>query len=361
MLIRKVKNRSKKKVLLILLGVILLMILMVGLIFRNEILTLASLNKISDRPVYEMTYYGGYSFDKYLQTGSKTQEEFENFLRKNLAQGISSIFKIGENSPACSSFIATTPDGDVIFARNLDTTVAIPCLIKTNPKTGYKSYGMVNLALTNGRAYLEATSNGTNTYDLNLESKFLALTAPYLVTDGVNEKGLSVARHTLIGSRAPIDDDKITLSEMTIPKLLLDKAGTVEEALEILDQYNIALNNPYPSHFMIVDAEGNSAVVEFLYGQKHVIHKEGDYQILANFRLYNNPNLHGFGSDRYLAYEEVLSESNGIITTEDALKLLQENTIPGQEHWSVVYNLTQKTVTLTIFDDYETTYTYEIK
>lgn len=194
-----------------------------------------------------------------------------------------------------------------------------------------------------------------------LGKEILTLAAPYFVIDGMNEKGFAVAAHTLRGSVAPIDENKDTIYEATLPRMLLDKAGTVEEALELLNQYNVALAYPSSSHFMIADAEGNSAVIEYVHREMQVIHKEGDYQIVTNFRLYNNESLNGFGSDRYLGYEEVLSESEGIITTEEALKLLQENTIPGHEQWSVVYNLTQKTMSLVIYDDYESVYTYKIK
>jgi len=46
--------------------------------FYNEIITISSIKEINDIPVYEMNYRGEYAFDKYLTTGSKSYNEYND-------------------------------------------------------------------------------------------------------------------------------------------------------------------------------------------------------------------------------------------------------------------------------------------
>ena len=64
---------------------------------------------------------------------------------------------------------------------------------------------------------------------------------------------------------------------------------------------------------------------------------------------------------RYKSLDDALSKSKGQLTINEALELLKENTVEGQAQWSVVYNLTAKTMTLTFADDYEKVYFFELK
>ncbi|TCT17157.1 linear amide C-N hydrolase (choloylglycine hydrolase family) [Natranaerovirga pectinivora] len=350
------KKKVFKRTIITTVSLILVIVLLIGVLFHNEIATIASIKKINDRPVYEMTYYGDYAFDKFLETGASSAEELELFLRKSLARGIMSI-GIKENPDrGCSAFIAKTPEGDVIFARNLDYSYTVPMILETKAKSSYRSLSIANILHTENAEWINDKYEFKMTPTLRLKS----LALPYLIFDGMNEHGLAVAVFALIGSKSTIEENKTTLYDTTVIRLMLDKAKNVEEAINLISQYNVAFIPKSEVHFMFADADGNSAIVEYIRGEEVVIPKEGDYQIISNFRIHENRSLQGFGSDRYLAYDAVLSESGGIITTEDALKLLQENTIPGDEQWSVVYNLTQKTVSLTIYDDYDTLYFYEL-
>ncbi|TCT14254.1 linear amide C-N hydrolase (choloylglycine hydrolase family) [Natranaerovirga pectinivora] len=319
-------------------------------LFRNELRTIASIRKISDRPIYEMTYYGDYAFDKYLETGAKTPEELLDFGRKNLAYGLFDVWTNGFDTRGCAAFIAQTPDGDVIMGRNFDYYPTMPAVLRTNSKTGHKSLSILSYAFF-------GWDNKTD--DSKLKSKLMTLAAPYVIVDGINEKGLAVACLTLASSRAPVDEDKVSLFDSTILRLMLDKVGTVDEAIDLIQQYNVSLYNRSPSHYFFADATGHSAVVEFLYGEMKVTYKQGDYQIVTNFRIDSHPNPRNACS-RYRGIDDFLLESKGIITVDEALNLLQEQAVPGLEEWSVVYNLTQKTMSLTVYEDYDTVYYYEL-
>ncbi|TCT15428.1 linear amide C-N hydrolase (choloylglycine hydrolase family) [Natranaerovirga pectinivora] len=346
---RKVKKKqSIRKIFLIVISIIIVPILMFVGLFHNEIATIASIKKVGNLPFYEMKYYGGYSFDKYIEKGASSEEELESFIKNNLAYGLLDGWDEIYDFQGCAVFTATTPEGDRIFAKNFDYPYTIPVVIETNPKNSYQSIAMGSYAFF-------GWNNDTD--DTKMKSKLTTLAAPYLIVDGMNEKGLAVSTLTLEGSKAPVDKDKKTFFDITILRYILDKAGTVEEALEIISQYNIALYKNYPSHFIFADATGDSIIIEFVNKEMKVIDQEKDYQIITNHQLYNNPNPRR-GCKRYSYFERTLTASNGILTVEEALELLHSQA--NRQFWSVVYNLTQRTVAVTFHNDLETVYYYEI-
>ena len=56
--------------------------------------------------------------------------------------------------------------------------------------------------------------------------------------------------------------DKVTLNTTTAIRLVLDKAANVEEAIELLSQYNIYFSGDVKCHFLIADAGGKSVLAE---------------------------------------------------------------------------------------------------
>jgi penicillin V acylase-like amidase (Ntn superfamily) len=292
-----------------------------------------------------MNYRGEYAFNKYLISGSKNYDDYIDFMNANLLKGIPRIYY---DNFECSTFFATTPEGDYILARNLDTEIAIPFVLKTNSKNGFRTVGMANLR----------NSGWNNT---NLVSKFTALAAPYYTFDGMNEKGVAIGSLSVpVGSKSDLNDNKITLYDYSVIRLTIEKAQSLKDAIKQLSQYNVKMEDKYPSQYMIADAAGNCAVIDYVDGSMKVVEKEGNYQIATNMLLYNNKNHLGYSSERYKAFEKVLSETNGIISVEDALKLLIEHTVPGDAQWSSVYNLTDKTMSVKFYGDYENTYTYQL-
>lgn len=338
------------------LGVSLIIaVISIGVIWRKEIVTYNSLKQVNDGnknyPFFSMTYKGDYGFDHYLKAGAKNINEYIKITLNETAHGLGGIFS--NESPNCSSFTAIAPNGDRLFARNLDTRQAIPLCLKTSPNNGYKSMSMVNLYNLD--------------YDKNNMPKVFSkrfvniFGAPYFPLEGMNEHGLSMSLLTAkIGSRTMENENKVTLNDFSIIRMVLDKASTVEEAIEMIKNYNMKfLNMEFPSHFMIADATGASVVVEYVNGEMQTVYSDKPYQIVTNFVLYNNPKLWGFGAERYEGIETKLKETNGILTEKDAMKLLSENTIEGDEQWSSVYNLTQKKAYVCVGKDYETSYEFQ--
>ncbi len=308
----------------------------------------AEIEKISNRPFYFMNYYGNYNYDEYLLKGACNLDEFCNFINQSL------IFdrdkKINRENFGCGAFVAQNADGDIIFARNMDCECAIPMMIRLSEDNNYKSLALVNMAELDW---------DENTYETLETDAKLTLAAPYSPTDGINEHGLAVAILTNASAIYPNSSNKNSLFDLTLPRLILNKAKSVEEAIEYMKNYNL-FYCVAPLHYMVADATGDAAVIEFLDGKMITIKKKNNYQVVTNFTLYNNPTHEGFGKDRYENMENELEKCKGIITENNALELLKKNVIPGDEQWSVVYNLTKRRLMVTFYKDYNHVYDYKL-
>ncbi|MHC1746766.1 MAG: linear amide C-N hydrolase [Cellulosilyticaceae bacterium] len=293
-----------------------------------------------------MNYYGGYCFDEYLFKGACNIDEFCNFVNENL------IFygeKINRQGFGCAAFTALNMDGDVIFARNMDCECSIPMMIRLGEDNNCKSLALLNMA------ELDWDENTYKTLDTDAK---LTLSAPYSPADGINEHGLAVAILTDADAIYP-SNNNVTLLDLTLPRLILNKAKTVDEAIQYAKNYNLCYIVS-PLHYMIADATGSSAVIEFVNGKMVTTKKNNDFQVVTNFTLYDNPNHEGFGKDRYENIEDKLKKCCGIISENDALELLKKNAIPGDEQWSCVYNLAKRSVIVTFARDYNHVYQYKL-
>jgi hypothetical protein len=95
---------------------------------------------------------------------------------------------------------------------------------------------------------------------------------------GMNDKGLFFASASTSYLQAQNSSDKPSYSRYLMYKCL-EECATVDEVLEIFDQYN--LNFLEIMQLLIADSRGNSVVIE-----GDAIHfKQDYYQVLTNFRL----------------------------------------------------------------------------
>ncbi len=110
------------------------------------------------------------------------------------------------------------------------------------------------------------------------------LRAPYLPFDGMNEHGLAVGMMSVSHAEGGVDKEKFTLDELELIRLMLDYARDVPEALDLLEDFNIDFGS-VPVHFLLADASGNSAVVEYLAGVPVVVKSAQPWQVATNFLI----------------------------------------------------------------------------
>ncbi len=344
------------------LTLILIALVSLVVIFFNEIKTLFTLHKINDHPFYEMTYHADYAFDEFLDNGgAATDDELVSFIKRKILKGIS--LKVNP-SGACSTFITTTPDGDNLFARNFDYVPSVGLILRTQPKNGYKSISVVNLNHL-GLSQEKLPNKG-------LMNRFITLAAPYAPLEGMNEKGVSIA--VLIISKGVVHQEtgKVPVTTTSAIRMILDRASSVKEAVSLLSKYDMNSSGSTGYHFQIADASGDTAIVEYIDNEMHVLTKDEGYTAATNFVLYNDMN-DGFGQDRYQTIRNVQDETNNIMTQEDALNLLlkvpgvgfrevegKSEPIKSDTQWSSIYNLDKLTLSICTSKDINKIYNYTI-
>lgn len=301
--------------------------------YINTIGTLLSLKKRNDYPMYSMTYYGDYGFDDFITQGATNDDDLIQFIQQRLT----GKKKVELNVPksGCTTFIAKEPKGDILFARNYDFPPTPSLVVKTNPKNGYASVSVVDLM---------ALGYSMDNLPKSFAGKLPLLASPYLPFDGMNEKGLAVAILQVPETNLPSDPNKVTLNTTTTIRLLLDKAATVDEAVVLINKYNIYFSINVYCHFFIADSKGESVIVEYCDGKVHIT-KEN---IASNFYACNGVDLDYQGetptpSERYRTAKQTLMEKDGILTMAEAGSLLCDLGIYKNNkdilQWSAVYNL----------------------
>ena len=354
-------NKIKKlslplKIALTILLVVAILISGLAIVFRNEISTINTIEKINDYPMYTMTYKGDYAFDEFLEVGASTDADVVEFVSKTLLKGLP--IKIELPDLGCSTMLAKTPEEDYLFGRNFDLDFS-----HTEPDNGYKSVSVVNLAFM---GYNE------NKMPDGFTDSIVALAAPYVPIDGMNEMGLSVG--VLLIDEFELtsqDSGKVDLQTTTAIRMMLDKCATVEEAIAMLSEYDMHSSAGSTYHFQIADATGDSAIVEYIGDQMNVIEPEEFYQACTNFILSEGEHYgYGKGHDRYEILMNELTAKNGILTNEEAMNLMQDVSVALKENdegkisgtqWSVVYNLTAKTGEIAVGMDYDTITTFDLE
>jgi len=125
---------------------------------------------------------------------------------------------------------------------------------------------------------------------------------------GMNDQGLFLDWALCPKSKIPRFSFKKKIATFSLPDKLLAECSTVEEGIKWLKHYTFLYIR---SHIMLVDKNGNSAVVEWVEGELKVIHKKGRYQIITNFWL-SHPELGNFPCTRYNKITEMLENMDSI-------------------------------------------------
>ncbi|MGE5391278.1 MAG: linear amide C-N hydrolase [Deltaproteobacteria bacterium] len=351
-----------KRVLVIILAILLILVAAVGVVFRHEIQTICSIQKVDDSGFYTMDYAGDYGLDEFLKAGAKDDTGLISFVTRRLMKGLPIPLEIENPSLSCSTFNAVTPQGNCIFGRNFDLGDKTEMLVFTHPDNGYASMSMINLAFLGYRDGLMPDS---------FCNSFLALAGPFVPLDGINEKGLTVAVLMLPDKPTCQDTDKIDITTTTAIRMLLDKAATVNEAVDLLKKYDMHDSAGGCYHYQIADAGGSSAIVEYVDNEMHVLRPEGKFQACSNYFQTPGPKYNmGAGQDRYQILMKGLRAKNGILTVQQGMDLLQAAQMHDwkdpktgavyKTQWSAVYNNTLRCVDLAVGRKYDKIYHYSL-
>lgn len=329
---------------------LLLIVVGTGLLFREELSIIRSIEKIAvDKPVYYMEINGDYHFEEFLQAGGAiSDKEVSAFLTKCISKGFYSV-AVEDSDLGCSVISAKAPDGSHIWGRNFDWTGSVPILVKSVPKDGYASISTCEF---------QNITSSPSAFPEGIANQMLAIAALYVPMDGVNEAGLCVADLEVNeGGMISVDTDRPDLTITTAIRLLLNRAATVEEAIALLRQYDIHPSGGISHHLAISDATGKSVAVEFVAGDLVIV----DTNVVTNFNLAKGDT--GAGGEnakqRFDTLSTLYRESGGVLTAEqlkNALEQVSQTDGKWTTQWSIVYEQAGSTAWYYFDSNFEKSY-----
>ena len=316
---------------------------------------MASVEQVGDQ-FYKVDFQQDYDLEKALSSEITTEEELLNFICDEMFFGYGVEANLSKYS--CSAFIFPTDNGKYLTGRSFGLGGTDKIAVYTHPKGGYKSLSMVSLdPLGLGG------ENGIDT--LSPEGRAIVLAVPYIAVDGVNEKGVTASLLDLTEGETHQDEGKPDLLTTLAVRLILDKAGSVDEAIELLGQYDIHSVHGAKQHIFISDATGASAVVEWhrenpADGHSRIVMEVTRSNICTNFPFYLERDK--IYCERYLTIQNEL-EGKTEISGKFAMRILSEvyQYEPPEvfTEWSVVYYQNDFTMDVCIQKDFDTTYHLE--
>ena len=344
---KKTKKTSKvRKVIRItalsLAGVILAAVISAAVVLYGRAATVMSVRKAGNQ-LYTVNFRQNYHLDKALAADIKTEDELLQFICDEFYFGYQVANNVREF--ACSAFLTDTPDGKKLVGRNFDFDETETLSVYTHPGDGYASFSSVDLDVM-------AVGNPNATDPLSLEGKIAMLAAPYLCVDGMNEKGLSVSLLDLDYDEVHEFNDRPSLLIMIAVRMLLDRAADVDEALEMLGQYDIHTVHGVSQHMFLADKSGRAVVVEWHKNRMKV----SESNVCTNFRLSKKTESGGWEGqcDRFDTITDRLAK-HPQNSAEEAADILKAASVSWTQ-WSCVYALDDFTVDYAIDMDYGTVY-----
>jgi hypothetical protein len=309
---------------------------------QAEIDSLNSLQKVDDHPLYVMQYQGP------LREATFTAPGVNELQRSN--------FEFENPTPlwACSLFTALANPQGGVYGRNFDWEFSPALLLFTDPPDGYASVSMVDLA------YFFDAPAVTQLMDLDLNDRSPLLNTPSMPFDGMNEKGLVIGMAAVPESPTPSDPNHKSVGSLGVIRMILDHAASVEEALTIMRSVNILWHGGPQLHYLIADASGEAALVEFVAGEMVVLYNTNPWHHATNFLLSNTNSSADGLCHRYDVLLERLEEEQGNLSREEAMELL-EDVSQSSTQWSVVYQLHTGQISLAMGQHYSGIHTFQLE
>src|SRR5215207_10113604 len=258
---------------------------------------------------------------------------------------------------ACTTFFINK-NGQMLFGRNYDwiTDAGMVC-------TNLKGLAKTSMKTENGETIRWVSRYGSITF--NQYGKEYP-------TGGMNEKGLVVELMWLDETKYQGQDKRPALNVLQWIQYQLDRSATVEEVIASDSRLRIS-GAGVPLHYLVADASGAAATIEFLEG-KMVVHKGTDlsFPVLTN-SVYEQSvkeaknklqakstasSSNRYGSlERFSTACSLLQQYQQADRTtaplDDAFSILNEVAQGEATKWSIVYDITGKKIHFTTHNHQE--------
>jgi len=247
---------------------------------------------------------------------------------------------------ACTTF-CLNKNGHIVFGRNYDW-VSGAGIVNTNQRGLFK---------TSAKASGGATTSWVSKYGSITFNQY----GKEFPTGGMNEKALVVELMWLDGTKYPDPDRRPAVGVLQWIQYQLDNSSTTAEVIGSNSQIRIS-ERTAPLHFLVADAAGNVATIEFLDG-KMVVHKDNDlpFPVLTNDTyassvqtakpLIENKQertLDNNSLDRFVKACSMVKKFNAsnidVPVTDFAFSILDKVSQGSFTKWSIVYDITNKKI-----------------
>lgn len=355
-------------------------------LWGREAVSISSVRQVADNEyLYEMDYTARYDLDELLSADIDGNKDLVNYVVGKLAKGLPIKLDTDKEEPVadpladhCTSFQARNVDGGWIYGRNYDFFKSPTLVLHSNPKDGYASLSVCDLSHL---GYKDGK------LPVDLKSKLLCIAAVYAPMDGINEKGLCTSIMALPKQAARQNTGKHIAGTSILMRLWLDRCATVDEALALLETVDVRHDAEAGSgyHYMVADANGDCAVVEFDLndGWKTMVTRksqDGNWMHVTNHLLapeyYTTEpdpvlgNPHSKSWWRYATVADFMkNHDDGVITLDEAQECLSivhwkdlvwENGMVEDTQYSNVYDQKALILRLRPWNDYATTYNFSL-
>ena len=297
--------------------------------------SVGDISQVDNYPLYVLKYNADYNFEEYLETGIMPFNSTEHS---------------DDDEFQCTCVFASGDD-NMFFGRNYDWNEhASYYLVFTDPPNGYSSISTVDLS------FFTYYHNESPIYEGNQNT---IRSLPYYPFDGMNEKGVVVGMNAVPSASSPHDPLKVTIGELQLIRLVLDYASSTEEAISLISQYNIRMEQP-PIHYLISDSSGHSVAVEFVNGKMEVLETSTPWQVTTNFILTGNMTDHNAPCWRYKTAFNKLTETEGMLNGSDVESLMESVSV-STTRWTNIFSPKKGTLKIFLGRNFSNPHEYSLK
>lgn len=311
--------------------------------------------------VYSYEYEGDYGLDAIIEADITDPQELINYLVYKLqasygTKEVEKSLSVKAIRAGCCSITANNAGnaGGKIYGRNYDYPDDTAMVIHTRPDNGYES---VSTAYPH---FIVETPNWEPS--TNLPKELIGYCLIYAPLDGMNEKGfyISILEAGDTEKTVQTSKGKHDIQTTVAVRYLLDKADSVDKALELLKTFNMHSVFGIAYHFAMADTTGKSVVVEYINNEMKVT----DTKVVTNHYLTPDsekptPDASKNTILRYNSAFGAGEAANWEMTPEQIRDALQAAS-SGQYHpdgsyitiWSAVYEPNAKKITYYFRENY---------
>ena len=243
-------------------------------------------------------------------------------------------------SVACTTFFIHL-NGKMVFGRNYDwiTDQGMVC-------TNQRGLAKTSMKMPDGNSISWVSRYGSITF--NQYGKEFPM-------GGMNEKGLVVELMWLDGTVYPDPDERPSIGVLQWIQFQLDNYSSVEEVIKSDSVVRITSAGT-PLHYLVADANGQAATIEYLNGKLIAHHGKGlPFPVLTNdtydqsVSSYHQTRFNGNNSlERFSKVCNMISrlksDSQGKSLVDESFKILNAVAQGDYTKWSIVYDITEKKI-----------------